>query len=110
LPDDSVGIALDNLKAEIETRLSQALAERTADAVSVAEELSSALAQINLEWEITEKLDNDVFLIVVYLPGTLIKTNGKTNPDYLGTAGWEFEGKDLHDRSIPLYALSVVEH
>jgi len=110
LPDDSVGIALDNLKAETEMRLSQALAERMADSDSVAEELSSALAQINLEWEITEKLDNDVFLIVVYLPGTLIKTNGKTNPDYLGTAGWEFKGKDLHDRSIPLYALSVVEH
>lgn len=110
LPDDSVGIALDNLKAEIEARLSQALAERTVNSDRVAEELSSALAQINLEWEITEKLDNDAFLIVVYLPGTLIKTNGKTNPDYLGTAGWEFKGKDLHDRSIPLYALSVVEH
>ena len=110
LPDDSVGIALDALKTEIENRFIAALQERTVDSDKIAEELRAALAQINLEWEITEKLDNDLFLIVVYLPGTLIKTNGKTNPDYLGTAGWEFEGKDLHDRSIPLYALSVVEH
>lgn len=110
LPDDSVGIALDALKTEIEKRFIAALKERAAGANEIAGELRAALARINLEWEITEKLDNDLFFIVVYLPGTLIKTNGKTNPDYLGSAEWEFEGKDLHDRSIPLYALSVVEH
>ena len=109
LPDDSVGIALDELKAEIETRFAAALEEWTAGSDGIIGSLRAALAQINLEWEITEKLDNDVFLVEVYLPGILIKTNGKTNPDYPGAASWKFEGKDLHDRSIGLYALSVVE-
>jgi hypothetical protein len=109
LPDDSMGIALDALKAEVNSRFITAFREETAGPHDLTGDLRAALDQINLEWEITENLDNDVYSVDLYLPGVLIKTNGTPKSGDPGAVGWKFEGNDLHDRSIGLYALSVVE-
>lgn len=110
LPEDSMSVALDKLRAGVDSSFALIMNEETAGLADLDGLLRTALAKVNLEWGITEELGNDMFAIDIYLPGTLIKTNGKPHPDYPGRAGWEFEGNDLHDHSVGLYALSVVEH
>jgi len=59
---------------------------------------------------VTDAINMQVFQIELVLPGEIVRTNGYTEPGEPGQVMWMFDGAALHDRDVPLYALSVVEH
>jgi hypothetical protein len=69
------------------------------------------LERIRREYDITKIIEDRNYSVLLYLPGEVVRTNGKTDPEEEpGAVYWEFDGYDLQDKDIPLYALSVIEH
>ena len=70
---------------------------------------SDMFTQHSERYDLTEKIGGHNFYVTLTMPGTIIITNGYKDPEKPNYVEWSFKGKDLHDRSIKLRALSVVE-
>ncbi|UCG62343.1 MAG: hypothetical protein JSV52_03395 [Candidatus Zixiibacteriota bacterium] len=109
--EDSIGLALENLKTELRGSYIRIFA----DAVGPGKEnlpttFSGSLDSVILDYDITKMLEAQQISVTVNLPGTVIECNGLVDPDEPGSVGWLFMGADMRRANIPLYALSVVEH
>ena len=110
LDENKIDFAYDKLISDIESDVTEIISDMTdLDQRKVGSPFRTSLKKIESMYEITEALSSDKFSITLHLPGSVITTNGFTEPDEQGTVFWEFSGEDLHDAHIPLYALSVVE-
>ncbi|MBE0565330.1 MAG: hypothetical protein IH621_05170 [Krumholzibacteria bacterium] len=106
MDDDSMARAL----ADYNIGLRDALAAAAEGlAAGAGPRLRAELAALDRAWDITLHLGNDSFKVQLDLPGRVIRTNGLSRPDQPGQVTWEFNGKDLQDRDLPLQAVSVVE-
>jgi hypothetical protein len=70
--------------------------------------LQAQLHAVTGEYDLSVRLGNHQFAVTVNLPGTIISTNGQTDPEKPGTVVWEFAGEDLHDRGLELRAISAL--
>ena len=89
-----------------------------AEAVSAAVErcapgnrtrLVSAMAALDREWDVTMRLGHYGYRVLLEMPGRIIRTNGVNNTKEPGRVTWTFDGADLRDRDLPLYALAIVD-
>ncbi len=112
LDDSAMTAAYDELIKQLHDEFRQLYKKEIGDKDKMKmQHFESSLEKVWMEYQITQKLDVSEFVIGVKMPGEIISTNGITETeDENVTVGWTFKGSDLHDRDIPLYALSVVEH
>jgi len=108
--EDSIGIELDRLTKLIHEKFYADFVKATGNGkTKLHHQYSKIFHRIKIDFEITKKLDSHSFALAVQLPGTIIKTNGYIEYEKPDVVEWSFEGDELHDKNIPLYALSVVE-
>ncbi len=109
--DDSIGVALDQLKKEIHEQFARYFPSVTGSEQSeVQRKFKNLFRAATLDYDVTDALNAHQFSITLRLPGTIITANGLIDPERPGIVDWYFKGEDLHDKDISLYALSVVEH
>jgi hypothetical protein len=108
--DDSIGEELDRLKEELHHQFTRYFSSVVGPDRAEAQRSYTELFQmVTLDYDVTEALGSHDFGVGLNLPGKVIETNGHIDPEELATVQWYFEGEDLHDKDIRLYALSVVE-
>jgi hypothetical protein len=101
---------LDKAFEDLSRQLGEAVAAATEKcAPGIGSLVMAELANVDAEWNITMRLGNNGYRVDLELPGRVIRTNGMSTAASPGRVSWEFEGKDLRDRDLPLYALSIVE-
>lgn len=109
--DDSIGVALDRLGDELHDAFIEYFAATVGENQADVQQEFIDLFRLNTEiFDVTEALGAHQFSISLELPGTIVRANGMIDPDKPSTVEWFFKGGDLHDKNIPLYALSVVEN
>ena len=106
MEDDDIALVLDDYNRGLRGAVAAEAERLTPGAGS---RLLAEMAALDHAWDITMHLGNDNFKVRLDLPGRVIRTNGLSRPDESGHVDWEFSGKDLQDRDLPLHALSVVE-
>jgi hypothetical protein len=110
LEDDQIDREVNRLHREVFQRLVSIHRDQAAvRAGTDRDRLAEVFAQLDLETETTEAMDPHNFEISLRMPGELISTNGLISPEERDLVTWKFKGNELHDRSIPLYALFVLE-
>ena len=110
LEDSLLDKEYENLLQLIETEVTDILSKATTvDQSKQDSPFNKALRDVRFEYQVTKALTSDNFCIAIQMPGEIVSTNGFTEYDSPGQVYWEFKGKALHDRDVPLYALSVVE-
>jgi len=108
LDEEKQGPQVDSMTAETE----QALEEFVAAAVGRGELLAkfrASIDRVRADYRTTEALGGQSFAVNLRMPGTIVDANGLVDPGRANEVRWEFNGDDLHDRDLPLYALSVLE-
>ena len=80
------------------------------DSVKLMQSYREAFERSITDNELTRRIDGHSFYVALKLPGIVIDCNGYVEPGKPGEVNWLFKGKDLHDKDMRLYALSVVEH
>lgn len=103
LPEEQRGKALDEEKvrahAEGDRILQEALAAQHG---AVLKKVRDTVAEATLEWEITNDLGDENYVVTVNMPGNIVKTNAEK---YFGNrAEWRFNGEKFRDSD---YVLSV---
>jgi len=106
--DSGIEASRQKLIDDVHEELSKLVKENT-DARKL-NRFEAAFGGVLTAYKITGALDLQSMAIYIELPGTVISTNGLTAPGKPNEVLWGFEGVDLHDHDIPMYALSVVEH
>ena len=111
MDDDSIGEELDRLKEELHHQFARHFSSVVGpDRIKAQQSYTELFGRVTLDCDVTEALDRHDFAVALNLPGRVIETNGLIDPDKPAKAEWYFEGEELHDKDIRLYALSVVEH
>ena len=109
--DDSIGVALDRLGDELQSKFIEYFAITVGENQADVQQEFIDLFRLNTRtFDVTEALGAHQFAISLELPGTIVRTNGIIDPNKPSTVEWYFKGGDLHDKNIPLHALSVVEN
>ena len=109
--DDSIDVALDRLGDELHDECIRHFAATVGeDQTDVQQEFVDIFRLNTRTFDATEALGAHQFAITLELPGTIVSANGMIDPDKPNIVEWYFKGGDLHDKNIPLHALSVVEN
>jgi hypothetical protein len=109
--DDLIGIALDRLGDELHDEFVEHFTATVGeDQADVQQEFIDLFRLNTKTFDATEALGAHQFAISLELPGTIVRANGMIDPNKPSTVEWYFKGGDLHDKNIPLHALSVVEN
>lgn len=109
--DDEMSEAIDELNVRVENEIVQLYKKEIGGSDKTKNErFEEVLEKTKTDYEITQKLGASQFVVLVIMPGEIISTNGLTDPDEPFSVGWIFKGSEMHDKNIPMYALSVVEH
>jgi hypothetical protein len=109
--DDSIDVALDRLGDELHDEFIKHFVSTVGeDQTDIQREFIDIFRLNTRIFDATEALGAHQFSISLELPGTIVSANGMIDPDKPSTVEWYFKGGDLHDKNIPLHALSVVEN
>jgi hypothetical protein len=109
--DDSIDVALDRLGYELHNEFIVHFGATVGEHQTDIQQEFIDLFRLNTRtFDATEALGAHQFAISLELPGTIVSANGMIDPDKPSMVEWYFKGGDLHDKNIPLHAISVVEN
>ncbi|HUV29975.1 MAG TPA: hypothetical protein VMY05_02625 [Acidobacteriota bacterium] len=110
MDEDSIGAEFDKLARDLQQSFAGlVMSAAGSDPAGSGARFETARRAVEHEYKLTEALNSNGFDVHVRLPGEIVTTNGERDRENPGAVGWTFGGEDLHDRDIPLHALSVVE-
>jgi hypothetical protein len=99
--------SLDNaIRAQLRSIVAAALESGKTEAMKRYDELYD---RARVDYRITEALSGHEFSVHLFMPGTIIETNGLVEIDEPSGVIWWFKGDELHDADLTLRAVSVVE-
>jgi hypothetical protein len=108
--DAQIAAAVQEVKENLEATIERILDERDRSG-RLAVAFMDQYERERQRYAITEDLQDDVWEVVVELPGRVVGHNsfGADEPEHEKAIQWEFEGDMLNDQDVILMATSVVE-
>ncbi len=102
---------LDSLGGHVQDQFREAIIKHTGNnSDQVLRQYDTSVKKVRTNYNVTERLSGQEFTLFLKMPGIIIETNGLLDIEEPDEIMWWFKGDELHDKDIPVYALSVVEH